>query len=458
MFQHRKIPVSTDEFQRRTNSGCKSPNRFHPEQRPCDSWLREGTHLHSLVVKLCKIQGRQTIPSFKDIFDTLSFFDEIEGFVPNLKNLNIRLVVDKKMTQRTMKKGATRTKMHKVFRHTFRYEVKEGKKNPSEQWRSNNIPADSPFRSSKNFRILCEVYGIMKGRLDTCRTQSVTSHCAVFRRMGLLNHYLNERNIEQLDHKTMMYIDYVRSIQSQPRIPRTFDQYASELFHDLMKSETTNWFLVFQVNFTEKIMRKISFESLYEMDSRICYYLKYIIQCLDIQWNKGVKIQAKRNYAFGRRTVSVDNSSFPTRITLKRKKNPNVPKDLEKGINYWAYNHLSEAYNVLMYYLTKIRKVTSKHSILGLDRQLLINSYIALPRFKKKVFSEFQISHKYELIRRFHKYYARNTIRYKGGPWITSTLENREELKELITKFIRRYRQENPLFNESLFRKRLMLN
>ena len=142
MFPHQYKQVSKDEFQRLSNKGCRSRKRFHPEQRPCDSWLREGTHLHSLVVKLCKIWGTQE-PSFKDIFETLSFFDEIEGYVPNIKNLNIRLVVDKKMKQRTKKARDTYTKKHRVFRHTFRYEVKEGKKNPSEQWRKSNINIQS---------------------------------------------------------------------------------------------------------------------------------------------------------------------------------------------------------------------------------------------------------------------------------------------------------------------------
>ena len=457
MFPHRLKQVSKDEFQRLSKQGCRSLRRFHPEQKPCDSWLREGTHLHSLVVKLCKIQGRQE-PSFKNIFETLSFFDEIEGYVPNIKNLNIRLVVDKKMKQRTKKAGDTYTKKHRVFRHTFRYEVKEGKKNPSEKWRKSNINIESPFRSSKNFRILCEVYGIMKGRLETCRTQSVTSHCAVIRRMGLLNHYLSEREVNKCDHKTMMYIDYLRNLKSTPRIKCYLDEYAQELLNDLKKSQTTDWFLVFQNYCSTEIMRKIPFESLYEMDSRICYYLKYIIQCLDIQWNKGVKIQAKRNYSFSKRQVHYDTSCYPPRKTLKRIRNPNVPKDQEKGINYWAYNHLSGAYNYLMEYLVAIRTVTSEHSLLGLNRKNLLDSYVYLPQFKKKRHSGFQNYQQYEQLRKFHRYYARNTYICNRGPWVSSAIENRDELERIINKFITRSRQENAFFDENLFRQQLMLN
>lgn len=457
MFQHRHKQVSKDEFQRLSKQGCRSLRRFHPEQKPCDSWLRDGTHLHSLVVKLCKIQGRQE-PSFKNIFETLSFFDEIEGYVPNIKNLNIRLVVDKKMKQRTKKAGESRTKKHRVFRHTFRYEVKEGKKNPSEQWRKSNINIQSPFRSSKNFRILCEVYGIMKGRLDTCRTQSVVSHCAVFRRMGLLNHYLNEREVNQCDHKTMMYIDYIRNLRSTPQIKCYPDEYAQELLKDLKKSKTTDWFLVFQNYCSTEIMRKIPFGSLYEMDSRICYYLKYIIQCLDIQWNKGVMIQANRNYSFTKRQVHYDTSSYPPRKTFKRIRNPNVPKDKEKGINYWAYNHLSGAYNYLMEYLVAIRTVTSENSLLGLARKNQMDSYVYLPQFKKKKHSQFQNRQYFEQLRKFHKYFARRNYICRRGPWVSSTLKNNDKLENMINKFITKCRQENPLFDEDLFRQRLMMD
>ena len=72
--------------------------------------------------------------------------------------------------------------------------------------------------------------------------------------------------------------------------------------------------------------------------------------------------------------------------------------------------------------------------------------------------SNFQNSQQYENLRKFHRYYARNTYRCNGGPWVNSAIENRDELERIINKFIIRCRQENQLFDENLFRHQLMLN
>lgn len=432
-----------------------SKNRFHPEQRPCDSWLSDGTKLKGLVVKLCSIVGRK-VPTFKNIFETLDFFNEVKGYVPNIKYVSERRVVDKKRKTYIKKNGHDFPIFlkHKRHRHTFRYEFKNYGKNIDARWRELNIKEGSPFRSSKNFRIFIEVYGIMKGRLENCRTQSVTSHSAVIRRLGILNHQLSETDASSIDHNTKMFLDYIITCRSKKDFNYGLDEYAIILLDNLFKSKSTDWFLVACVTLNYKIFKKLNIEEIFKLDDKITHFLKHIITCLNEQWKKGVNIQSKMGYTYKKNPLTPTNS-FPVRYITKRVKNPDVPKDIEKGINYWAFNHLAFAYNNLTRSLSIIRMVTSNVTYFDYKKKMTFTNKISIPLFRNIKKSYFGNDDEYLLVRKFHSFYSRENQFY--GPWITSSVSDNNVLNVMIDNFIQKCRDNVAYFNEKNFRNNLLL-
>ena len=431
-----------------------SKNRFHPEQRPCDSWLSDETKLKGLVVKLCSIVGRK-VPTFKNIFETLDFFNEVKGYVPNIKYVTERRVVDKKRKTYIKKNGydCPISQKNKKHRHTFRYEFKIFGKNIDSRWRELNIKEGSPFRSSKNFRIFLEVYGIMKGRLENCMTQSVTSHAAVIRRLGILNHQLTETDASSIDHNTKMFLDYIITCRCKKDFNYGLDEYAIILLDNLYKSSSTNWFLVACVTLDYKIFKKLNLEEIFKLDDKITSFLKPIITCLNEQWKKGVNIQSKMGYTYKKNPLTPTNS-FPVRYIKKRVKNPDVPKDIEKGINYWAFNHLASAYNNLTRSLSIIRMVTSNVSYFEYNKKMTFTNKIGIPLFRSISNSYFGNDDQYLLVRKFHSFYARKNYLY--GPW-SSQLSDSNTLNLMIETFIQKCKNNIPNFIENDFRDNLLL-
>ena len=147
-------------------------------------------------------------------------------------------------------------------------------------------------------------------------------------------------------------------------------------------------------------------------------------------------------------------NSFPVRYITKRVKNPDVPKDIEKGINYWAFNHLASAYNHLTRSLHIIRMITSNVSFFEFEKKMTFTNKIGIPLFRSISNSYFGNDDEYLLVRKFHSFYARKNQFY--GPWGSPLLDN-DDLNLIIETFIQKCKNNIPNFLENDFRHNLLL-